>query len=127
MAPILAGRGSPFKEARSSRTKDDRSLGATGSEFNDGDNSDGDDGDELSSDEEALGGGKKGKDDSAENDDTCPVCLDEPPHLLLLNCKHRLCLGCARDLTQRHNLTPALCPYCRTVIAGFQLSVLRRE
>ena len=34
-------------------------------------------------------------------------------------CGHTICMDCARDLLKRHNLTPALCPYCRGVIAGF--------
>ncbi|GAX83212.1 hypothetical protein CEUSTIGMA_g10638.t1 [Chlamydomonas eustigma] len=56
-----------------------------------------------------------------EDEDTCPVCLDESPVLQLIKCNHGLCTGCARDLCTRHNLTPALCPYCRTVIAGFRV------
>jgi hypothetical protein len=63
-----------------------------------------------------AGGGDGG---SAQEDDTCPVCLDESPNVVLRKCGHRLCLGCAQDLCKRHVLTPVLCPYCRSVIAGF--------
>ncbi len=58
-----------------------------------------------------------------EDEDTCPVCLDEPSNLQLLKCNHALCMGCAKDLCTRLSLTPALCPYCRTVIAGFKLKL----
>jgi hypothetical protein len=56
-----------------------------------------------------------------EDDDICPVCLDETPVLQLIQCNHVLCMGCAKDLCTRHNLTPALCPYCRAVISGFRV------
>lgn len=56
------------------------------------------------------------------DEDVCPVCLDEVPNVQLRRCSHRLCLGCAKDLCKRHNLTPALCPCCRSVITGFILA-----
>ncbi|KAG1672832.1 hypothetical protein FOA52_004636 [Chlamydomonas sp. UWO 241] len=64
--------------------------------------------------EEGASGGQ-----GAQEDDTCPVCLDESPNVVLRTCGHRLCLGCAQDLCKRHVLTPVLCPYCRSVISGF--------
>ncbi|GIL60125.1 hypothetical protein Vafri_14752, partial [Volvox africanus] len=58
-----------------------------------------------------------------DNEDVCPVCLDEGPNLLVQSCRHHLCMECARDLVKRHSLTPALCPYCRGVICGFKARV----
>ncbi len=51
-----------------------------------------------------------------DEDDVCPVCLDELPNIKLDKCLHRLCISCAKDLCRRHKLTPALCPMCRMVI-----------
>lgn len=62
---------------------------------------------------------QQGASQADEEADTCPVCLDASPVIALLTCKHALCVGCARDLCKRHNVAPALCPYCRIVISGF--------
>ncbi len=59
--------------------------------------------------------------DDDDEEDVCPVCLDELPNIIVPKCKHKLCMGCAKDLIQRHKLTPALCPYCRLVIPGLAL------
>ena len=50
-----------------------------------------DDGSSLDETLGANGGGKLNGD--SDHDDTCPVCLDEPPNLELLKCHHRLCVG----------------------------------
>ncbi|KXZ49581.1 hypothetical protein GPECTOR_20g437 [Gonium pectorale] len=42
------------------------------------------------------------------------------------SCRHTICMDCARDLVRRHGLTPALCPYCRGVIAKFTARVADR-
>lgn len=55
-----------------------------------------------------------------DDDDACPVCLDAPTTVSLIKCDHKLCLDCSRDLCTRHKLSPALCPYCRTLISGFK-------
>mmetsp|Transcript_21828 Transcript_21828/g.60492 ORF Transcript_21828/g.60492 Transcript_21828/m.60492 type:complete len:297 (+) Transcript_21828:62-952(+) len=55
-----------------------------------------------------------------EEDDMCPVCLDAPPNIQVMHCRHVLCAPCAKDLCMRHSLAPALCPYCRIVISGFK-------
>ncbi|GIM07792.1 hypothetical protein Vretimale_11835 [Volvox reticuliferus] len=60
---------------------------------------------------------------NANDEDVCPVCLDEAPNLLVQTCRHQLCMDCARDLVKRHSLTPALCPYCRGIISGFKARV----
>lgn len=61
---------------------------------------------------------KEKGEEEGEEEDCCPVCLDEVPNVLLAPCKHTVCLGCCKDLLRRHKLTPALCPYCRAVISG---------
>ncbi len=60
--------------------------------------------------------------EAEEDEDVCPVCLDELPNISMVKCTHRLCLSCAKDLCKRHQLTPALCPMCRDVIPGFALA-----
>ncbi|KAJ9509326.1 hypothetical protein QJQ45_001784 [Haematococcus lacustris] len=67
-----------------------------------------------------LGLGARLASGGVEDDQTCPVCLDEAPDIQLQRCGHSLCVSCARDLCKRHFLTPALCPYCRSLIAGFK-------
>eukprot|EP00798_Chlamydomonas_sp_ICE-L_P032276 gene32276-16843_t len=83
---------------------------------------------ECDSDSEMLASGFKGAIDLSDSEsetevdpdeDCCPVCLDDPPNVLVGPCSHLLCMGCARDLCKRHLVTPVLCPYCRTVISGF--------
>lgn len=82
----------------------------------------------IVADEDAVASapGAKAKPDPAgdddEDEDVCPVCLDEMPNVQVATCRHRLCLGCAKDLCNRYNLTPALCPYCRSIISGFSLA-----
>jgi hypothetical protein len=67
-----------------------------------------------------AGGANAGGGGDDVDDDTCPVCLDEEPNIRLHRCGHTLCTACAKDLCKRHKLTPALCPYCRAIIAGFK-------
>jgi hypothetical protein len=35
------------------------------------------------------------------------------------SCQHKLCLACARNLTQQ-NKKPPHCPFCRAMVVGFQ-------
>lgn len=35
------------------------------------------------------------------------------------SCQHKLCLACARNLTQQ-NKKPPHCPFCRRLVVGFQ-------
>ena len=128
VVPVFGGHGSPFNNSTATpRTSHSLRKGDTAPDDDCGDDSNGEYGSDGGSVDEAGGGGGAAGDGGADDDDTCPVCLDEPPNLQLLQCHHRLCLGCARDLTQRHALTPVLCPYCRTVIAGFQLAAVCRK
>jgi len=55
------------------------------------------------------------------DDDCCPVCLEENLELRIRNCRHCLCIACARGLMKRHLLSPAQCPYCRELIGGFEM------
>ena len=52
----------------------------------------------------------------------CGVCMDEDTDILVIQpCTHRLCLGCCRELVKLHTLKPALCPFCRRIILGFDI------
>ena len=55
--------------------------------------------------------------DDDEADDSCGVCMDDPPageRAQLLCCRHKLCLGCAQRI--------GACPFCRSepLIWGLQ-------
>jgi hypothetical protein len=54
--------------------------------------------------------------------ETCGVCMDECVQVQVAGCRHRLCLGCCRELVRLHHLKPVSCPFCRTCIGGFELA-----
>jgi hypothetical protein len=68
-----------------------------------------------------VGGGRSGGCSAAREAEACGVCLEEQPGLLLRlhPCGHSLCGRCGVLLVRLIAGKPALCPYCRTVIAGF--------
>ncbi|EFN53948.1 hypothetical protein CHLNCDRAFT_136194 [Chlorella variabilis] len=49
----------------------------------------------------------------------CGVCLDALVEVAFASCQHKLCLACARNLTQQ-NKKPPHCPFCRRLVVGFQ-------
>jgi hypothetical protein len=49
----------------------------------------------------------------------CGVCLDAAVEVAFAACQHKLCLACARHLTQQ-NKKPPHCPFCRRLVVGFQ-------
>ncbi|KAI3431476.1 hypothetical protein D9Q98_004528 [Chlorella vulgaris] len=49
----------------------------------------------------------------------CGVCLDALVEVAFASCQHKLCLACARNLTQQ-NKKPPHCPFCRAMVVGFQ-------
>jgi hypothetical protein len=60
---------------------------------------------------------------SSEGAETCGVCMDECVQVQVSGCRHRLCLGCCRELVRLHHLKPVSCPFCRTCIGGFELAM----
>ncbi len=49
-------------------------------------------------------------------DTVCPVCLNEQPEHIVLDCKHIICVECVDKLFNSTNK----CPCCRKIIHGFQ-------
>jgi hypothetical protein len=64
-------------------------------------------------------GSSLGYQQPADEDTICGVCLDAEVQVLAQECRHGLCLTCCRELVRLHCLRPALCPFCRSVICGF--------
>lgn len=57
---------------------------------------------------------------SAEDDESCGVCLDGAARVELAPCRHALCAACARQLVNMGSKRPPVCPFCRVHIQGFQ-------
>jgi hypothetical protein len=56
---------------------------------------------------------------------TCPICMERPPRIEFLPCKHRVCTDCGSewDKTSKRNQGQAqtsTCPFCRAPVQRFQ-------
>lgn len=52
-------------------------------------------------------------------DQECGVCLDHAVEVAFAGCQHKLCIGCARNLTKQEKKPPH-CPFCRRLVFGFE-------
>jgi Zinc finger, C3HC4 type (RING finger) len=57
-------------------------------------------------------------DDKDDEEELCEICYDAAPAVMLRDCGHMLCVGCAGALCRLHHFRPGLCPFCRSVISG---------
>ena len=46
--------------------------------------------------------------------DECPICMEETSGLKRLDCSHKMCIGCIRDIINTEGL--GKCPFCRVFI-----------
>ncbi|GAX83056.1 hypothetical protein CEUSTIGMA_g10482.t1 [Chlamydomonas eustigma] len=59
--------------------------------------------------------------DPQEDDDCCPVCMEQLRDVTLMPCGHAMCFGCIRDIIMAHSMfAPVDCALCRTHIQGFR-------
>eukprot|EP00798_Chlamydomonas_sp_ICE-L_P004073 gene4073-14167_t len=57
---------------------------------------------------------------ASSSDSECGICFAGSPDMAIAGCHHRLCISCAEELCKRVDETPAHCPFCRTIIRGFE-------
>lgn len=53
----------------------------------------------------------------------CTVCLDDTYCLVTEPCRHRICPGCARDVSSRAKSMPLPCAMCRRMVVQFRTPV----
>eukprot|EP00775_Hariotina_reticulata_P008074 gene8074-8269_t len=59
-------------------------------------------------------------DDDVDDEATCEICFDAVAVVALQGCGHTLCICCCKEMCKLHHFKPALCPYCRQIICGFE-------
>jgi hypothetical protein len=59
-------------------------------------------------------------DDWDDDEATCEICFDAVAVVALQDCRHTLCIRCCKEMCKLHHFKPALCPYCRQIICGFE-------
>jgi hypothetical protein len=52
--------------------------------------------------------------EKTQETDECPICMEETSGLKRLNCSHKMCIGCIRDIINTEGL--GKCPFCRVFI-----------
>jgi len=57
--------------------------------------------------------------DSVDDENACPICLDEPAVLAVSTCRHAVCQSCAMGLCERMKHDPVACPMCRVPVGEF--------
>ncbi|KAL6745441.1 hypothetical protein V8C86DRAFT_2978802 [Haematococcus lacustris] len=57
----------------------------------------------------------------SEADLACAICFENPTHLVIKGCGHKLCASCYRQLVRPTGEgAAAACPFCRGTILGFE-------